>query len=376
MPKDKSGIGRRLGTFVSLLSQNKLDGAVVSQPKHVYYLTGYMPARKHLVFLVVTPDQTSLVVPEDQMAVAERSCAQDSVVPYEAGSIYTMTPAEQNAIKTLLKVLGQASLNRAAVGTELHSLSAFLKDAIAEHCLVSDVGSCFEQMRLCKDKEEIDLIRKAVAANDVGFETARKMIKADATEMGVCHAIHEAMVGFAGGPLMFDGDFVSGSRTEERGGDPTTRRLRLGDLFIIDLFPNVKGYNADSARTFVVGKPSRRQAHIHGVLETALSKGEAAIRPGLRACDLDAVVRGHIADAGYGECFPHHSGHGIGLTGYEAPYIVPADRSLLRQGMVLTLEPGIYIPGFGGMRLEQAYLVTAEGSELLSKCVPRLIPCI
>ena len=178
-----------------------------------------------------------------------------------------------------------------------------------------------------------------------------------------------------GSPYTLIGDFVSGPRTERVGGPASPRVLQAGDLFIIDIFPVLDWYKGDITRTFVAGQPTARQREVHRVLDEALAAGAAAIRPGLRACDLDAVVRGTVTRAGYGENFPHHSGHAIGLGHPKSPYIIPADPSELRPNMVITLEPGIYLPGEGGMRLEQNYLITESGAEGLSQFPRELIVC-
>jgi Xaa-Pro dipeptidase len=168
-------------------------------------------------------------------------------------------------------------------------------------------------------------------------------------------------------------DAVSGPRTWEIGGPATTRRLQPGDIFLLDISTRCQGYFADTTRCFILDDPSAELQRMHRTLEEAVQAGQDAIRPGLRAGELDAIVRGVVHAAGYAPAhFPHHVGHGIGLAPQEDPWIVPDSDQVLEEGMVFTLEPGIYIPGVGGMRLEDNFVVTAGGCQALSHYPRRL----
>ena len=160
-------------------------------------------------------------------------------------------------------------------------------------------------------------------------------------------------------------DLVSGSRTAAVGGNPDSSTLQRGDLVITDLVPRYNGYWGDTCNTCAVGEASPEQQRIFQGVKTALDDAINQVKSGLRACDLDSHLRQRIAKLG--GAYPHHSGHGLGVTFHEEPRIVPYNQSKLRAGMVIALEPGIYFEGKWGLRLEHTILVTEAGAEVLSK---------
>lgn len=151
------------------------------------------------------------------------------------------------------------------------------------------------------------------------------------------------------------------------GGAPSGKKIEKHDLVMIDIFPKFRGYWSDTTRTIPVTDFTQKQRDIHKIVVKALSAGIEAIRPGIRASDLDRAVRDVITGEGYGDNFGHHAGHGIGLTHFEEPMIVPYNEIELKEGMVLTVEPGIYVPGRGGVRIEEVVLITKDGKEVLSR---------
>ncbi len=364
----------RLPRLLELLEAAGLTGAVISRPEHVFYLSGYSASRHDQTFLTVGPGGTALVARGGQ-ALQPPVTTDIAVFPYEFYRPTELRDAAAAAEQALLLATDAVGLRGCRVGVEDTHLSARMFRALAQTCEPVPLGGEIERLRRQKDDDEIALIRRAVAINDRGFEAARRAIRPGATELDVWAAVYREILLAHGAAYTLEADCVSGPRTERIGGPPTDRKLEPGDLFILDLFPFLGWYKGDVTRSFVVGRASPRQRAMHAVLEDALAQGAAAIKPGLRACDLDAVVRGAIRAAGSGDYFPHHSGHGIGLGHPEPPYIIPADPTLLQPRMVITLEPGIYVPGSGGMRLEQNYLVTEDGAEPLSTFPLALVEC-
>lgn len=356
----------RAQRFQDELNRVGLAGAVVSRPEHIFYLSGFSAPLRGQTFLVVGPNGVVLVA-RGSLDQLQSTAPSANVFPYEYYRTDLLREADDAAGEALSEALAASGLKGQRFGTEedhlpmyAFELTASLGDAVA-------LDGQIERMRLKKDDDEVAAIRRAIAINDLGFAAARPVIRPGASELDVFDAVFGAILRAHGAPFTLDGDFVSGPRTERIGGPPTDRILRRGDLFIADIFPVLGWYKGDCTRTFVVGKATAKQREMHLVLEEALARGEAAIRPGLAAGDLDSAVRESVAGSGYGDYFPHHSGHAIGLGHPEPPFIVPADRTPLESGMVITLEPGIYVPGVGGMRLEQNYLVTENGAEPLSR---------
>jgi Xaa-Pro aminopeptidase len=164
------------------------------------------------------------------------------------------------------------------------------------------------------------------------------------------------------------GDFVTGPRTEEIGGPPSDRKVQAGELVLLDFSTIIGQYRADFANTHIcAGKPTNRQQDMYLACMEAIAAGEKKLKAGVEAREVDRAVRSVFETKHLNEHFPHHTGHGIGLGHPEPPFLVPESSDTLLAGDVVTLEPGLYIKGIGGMRYERNYLITDSGYELLSK---------
>jgi Xaa-Pro dipeptidase len=188
------------------------------------------------------------------------------------------------------------------------------------------------------------------------------------TELDVYLIVQNAAMSALGEQVIVYGDFASGPRCErDKGGPPTSRKIEPGDLLLIDFSVIVSDYRGDFTNTFAVGGgPTPRQRELFEACLGGLRAGEASLKPGTPARDVDAAVRGHFASLGLDQYFPTHSGHGLGLGHPEPPYFVPQSSDTLQAGDVVALEPGLYVEGVGGMRYERNYFVTPDGPETLS----------
>jgi Xaa-Pro aminopeptidase len=176
-------------------------------------------------------------------------------------------------------------------------------------------------------------------------------------------AAHAAIEDAAGCRVPLGNDCILGRRGI--GGWPTEAEITSTDSIIVDLSAILDGYWSDSCATYYPGERTPEQAKIHQTLKEALDFGISLVKPGAVARDIDGKVKQFIADRGY-PVYPHHTGHGVGVSGHEAPRIVPYSDEVLREGMVIMLEPGIFLPGKSGARLEDGMLVTADGAEVLT----------
>ncbi len=362
----------RLERFRARLEAAGHDGAVVAFPPHIYYLSGLTPPARGQTFLVVGPTTAIAVVPGGSPTSAGPGVA---VYPYEDYSSRQVIDPLQAARQALQSALAEAGLYGKRVALESSALPHTYATIVSEHAQRADLGDILLEMRRQKDPDEIAAIRRAIAILDAAYATAQQTIAPGVSELEVYQAIFQTILHRHGEPFFLQGDFVSGPRSAGIGGPPTARRLEPGDLFIIDLFPVLHFYKGDLCRTFVVGQPTPEQRALHTLLEEALARGAEALRPGVTGAEVDRLVRGHLQAAGYGQYFPHHSGHAIGLGHPERPYLIPGETLPLAENMVVTLEPGLYRPGFGGMRLEQNFLITASGAEPLSTFPLTLIAC-
>lgn len=218
---------------------------------------------------------------------------------------------------------------------------------------------------MVKDEEEISILREALDLCDLGQTLVKRLAQRGITEVELFADVRKGMERRAGGRLPLLADLVSGARTAQIGGPPTSRSLENGDVVISDLVPRHHGYWGDTCNTCVVGEPTSEQRKLFEGVATALAEVIDDVRPGVRACDLDSSLRKRVLQLSGG--YPHHSGHGLGVTWHEEPRVVPYNPLPLQPGMVIALEPGIYFKGRFGLRLEHTILVTDTGAEVLSK---------
>jgi Xaa-Pro aminopeptidase len=207
-------------------------------------------------------------------------------------------------------------------------------------------------------------------ATEAGHAWARANVKPGMTELDVYCGINTACIQAAGQAVIVYGDFAVSPGPERRGGPPTRRMIQPGDMLILDYSVVMGGYRSDFTNTLVVGKePTAAQRRLYDLCVAAMQAGEKELRADQSCLTVYQAVRGVFAAAGMSEHFPHHAGHGLGLSHPEAPFFVKAANEVLLAGDVVTLEPGLYVPGIGGIRIEHNYLVTATGYERLSNHV-------
>jgi Xaa-Pro aminopeptidase len=229
------------------------------------------------------------------------------------------------------------------------------------------VVSSLAAMRRQKDPDEVELLRRCMRATEAGHEWARANIQPGMTELDVYCGVNAACIQATGQAVIVYGDFAVSPGPERRGGPPTSRVVQAGDMFILDYSVVIGGYRSDFTNTLVVGrKPTADQRTLYDLCMQAMSAGEKELRAGTACLDVYLAVRGAFEKAGMAEHFPHHAGHGIGLTHPEAPFFVREGNETLLSGDVVTLEPGLYVAGIGGIRIEHNYLVTEQSHERLS----------
>ncbi len=226
--------------------------------------------------------------------------------------------------------------------------------------------SFVSQLRAIKDDAEIALMRKAAELTSLGMKAAYEVLSAGMKEYEVAAEIEYVMRKHGGYGVAFDTILSSGASSAFPHGGCSDRKILVGDLVVADIGAVYKGYRSDMTRTLVAGKPSEKQRKIHSVVIEAQDEAFAVIKPGGRAKDIDGAARQVMEKAGYGKFFVHGLGHGVGLDIHEPPTLNMTSKEKLQAGMVVTDEPGIYLVGYGGVRIEDTVLVTKKGAEKLT----------
>lgn len=363
----------RLATLIQAVADAGLHGLIINQAPYLFHLSGWMPTPSAPVFLVIGPRRVILVAPSDPGAPGR---IWDQTLRYDAWCSDALTPATDQAIAALRVAVLDAGLHQAPVGAVLDAFPASIALSLSDDVRLHDARDVVFQATAIKDAAARQAIRERVAMLDRAFAAAALAIRPGVSELEVYGAICIELALALGAPPLVECVFGSGPRTLASEPQPTSRILATGDMVLIDLFPNLGGYVADYTRCFVVGVATDAQRRQHLALEQALAAAERALRPGIAAADLDRLVRRVIESAGYGPwCYQHHTGHGFGVLTVEPPWILPTSTTFLSEGMVVAIEPGIYHPEHGGMRLEGNYILTADGCEPLAGYPATLTEC-
>jgi Xaa-Pro aminopeptidase len=354
-----------------------IEHALLSDVGSVCYLTGYdppieigrTPFEGGPAMVYLAPARTPVaLVPDMEAEAAEAKCIGCEVEVYTSYTYRHPLKPDAYLQEATLDVVGSGGGPPSRIGIEGHSLPTHLSVALRQAfpgVALHDVSAELAEVRVVKDSLDLERLALALHLCDVGQLACKELAEPGMTEIELFSAIRGQMEAAAGERIPILADLCSGPRSAEAGGPPTDRVLAEGDWIQCDLVPRRLGYWADSCNGVVVGEPTAQQREWQSIAAEALQLGMDAVKPGMRAGDLDRLIRGHLSRQGYD--YPHHSGHGLGVTFHEEPRIVPGADTVLQPNMVLALEPAVYVPGLGGVRLEHVFRVTAGGAELLSK---------
>lgn len=357
------------------LKASGVTGALFASPLSVAWLTGFAPP------VQLGPDPfaggPTLVWYEDGQFVlivldsyaADAAVSGCPVVTYRGYTIEGPVAGAGQLATALRTVVETVGVRGGTLGVEEYdlpiSLWTSLRTALPAGIGLMAIDGWLEPHRAIKTDEELAKLRANFALTDLGHAVAGRAAQQGQREIDVWVAIESAIQQAAGQRLPIGNDCVVGYRQENIGGWPLGLQLRPHDALIVDLSTRLYGYWSDSCATYYAGEPTQRQMALHRAVAAALEFAISLIKPGAIAGEIDRSVRQFIANGGY-PVYNHHTGHGVGVSGHEAPRIVPGNDQAIEQGMVIMLEPGIYIPGETAVRLEHAVVVTATGTEILT----------
>ncbi len=347
----------RIEKLREFIAEKELDGILITHRPNLYYFTGSSPILGG--YLVVTPDDAVFLVPE---------------LEYEEARETSKVPVEKfKTGKELFERLSSFRLRKLGIeGRTSFSTIQTLKEKanVEDFTAVDDV---IRELRIIKTKEELEVIERACRIADQAMMVALEEVSEGRREREIAAKMEYAMKMNGAEKPAFDTIVASGWRSALPHGVASDKRIKKGDLVVIDEGAVYRHYHSDMTRTIVVGSPNEKQREIYEIVLEAQRKGVEEARPGITAKELDTMVRDVIAEYGYGDYFIHSTGHGVGLEIHEWPRVSQQDETVLKPGMVITVEPGIYIPKFGGVRIEDTIVITESGAKRLTKMERELI---
>jgi D-alanyl-D-alanine dipeptidase len=361
----RSNHAARLQDAASRLADVGGSALLVAPSPDLRYLIGYepMPLERPTVLVVDASGDVVLVVPELERALAAAATSSDALelVPWrDDDDPYALIASRIPGGGTVYvgdRIWGShvLALQRAAPGVAWASAAPI-------------VGA----MRARKDRAELDALRRAAAAADAALGDLLSEPFGGRTEQDIAATLTALLVEHGHDTAEF-AIVASGPNAASPHHEPTERRIEVGDGVVLDFGGTIDGYYSDTTRTVVVGDPGERLAIVHEVVTEAQRTARDAVRPGVEIEMIDRAARAVIEGAGFGERFIHRTGHGIGLELHEPPYAAVGDRTVLEPGMTFSVEPGIYLEGSLGVRIEDIVAVTGDGVESLNTTARDLV---
>ncbi|MCX5568628.1 M24 family metallopeptidase [Kaistia nematophila] len=350
----------RLATLQSMLRQNGVDAVALGPGPHMAYIADVHPhADERPCLLIATPAGAAILMPELNADEMRRQ----TDLPFFTWSDAT---GPQSALAALIQSLGiEKGTKLVQVDETMRADFALLVIEALGQPKTAFAAESVGRMRLSKDEAEKAEILRNAEIDDRAMEAAFAAIRPGVTEREIADAAR-AVFEEAGATPLFTivGAGGNGAFPHYATGD---QPVAVGDAIVMDIGARSGSFSSDLTRMAFVGTPSEEYLKVHAVVEAAVQAACAAARPGVAAREVDAAARGVITAAGYGPYFTHRTGHGLGLEGHEPPYLTSTSDTILEEGMVFSIEPGIYLQGKFGIRLEEIVILEADGPRIVSR---------
>ncbi|MDX1776148.1 MAG: aminopeptidase P family protein [Desulfobulbales bacterium] len=355
---------KTLDKIKAAIRRKRVDALLVTQPENRRYLSGYTATD-----LNIAESSGVLLIPRRGTPLLFTDSRYQLQAEKEAAGFATVL-LRRGLLAALPKELGRLGIKKLAFeshyllhGTAVKLMELGQKNGVA----ILPTSNIIEKLRTRKSQPEIEKIRQAVLLNESVFQEVSANLRAGKTEREVALEIEAAMMRRGAEAPAFPTIVAAGPNGAMPHAVPSARIIKKGEPVIIDMGLKLDGYCSDMTRTVVLGKPDRQTVKIFRLVRQAQKAALKTIKAGIAAGKADRAAREIIAGAGYGRYFGHGLGHGVGLAVHEAPSLGRARRSKLRAGMVVTVEPGIYLPGWGGVRLENMVVVEEKGCTILNR---------
>ncbi len=350
---DRAPTAKRISRLRSLLRHSQAEAFLILDLRNIRYLTGFTGSDGALF---VGAGKPVLLVDGRYTTQACHQAPGTRVVVYS------------DKATGIFDSLSAGGLKR--VGFEPSVMSSELLEALRRRAkgvrwipMQAQLGT----VRAVKDSGEVRHIRKAIRIATDALRATLDRVRPGVSERDLAIELEYTMRMRGAEAASFDTIIASGPNSALPHAQPGNRKLRPGDLLVVDYGAVWQGYHSDETCTFVIGRAGRRHERIYALVKEAHDRALEAVRAGVACRDVDAAARGIIEKAGYGPLFSHGTGHGVGLDVHEAPRLSSLSEAVLEQGMVVTIEPGIYLPGFGGVRIEDTVLVEKDGARVLTE---------
>ncbi len=356
----------RIDRLRSKLSGSAFDAILINGVENCRYLSGFANSDANVAFLVITQNQLVLITDYRYSQQANKECPLFEIIERDRQNV---TLGQQ-----INQVLNDIQVKKMAFERD-HLGFGMAEDIISEitETQTQGVSGWIEGLRMIRDESEIACSKAAAKISDAAFEQFASFLKPGMTERDASLELEYQMQKMGSEGLSFATIFLAGSRTSLPHGMPSEKTLDPGELVTLDFGAVVQGYRSDMTRAFVVGEPDKKQLAVYETVKQAQQVGVDSVRAGIPGSDPHVKTKKILDASPYAEFQGEGLGHGVGLSLHEQPFLGENCRITLEEKMVITIEPGIYIPGWGGVRIEDDVLVTKEGCEVLTHATRDLI---
>lgn len=334
------------------MQKRELDSLLVTNPYNLRFITGFTGTAG-----------LALITPNDAWFITDFRYTEQAG---EQVKEFKVVQAQKGLIDEVARIAQEAAVKRLAFEQDYMTFATYSQYQEKLSATLEPVSGLIEKLRMVKSPEELDVLKAAAKIADDAFEHICSYIKAGMTELEVSNELEFFMRSQGATSSSFDIIVASGLRSALPHGVASDKKIESGDLITLDFGALYNGYVSDITRTVAVGEPSDKLKEIYQVVLDSQVLALEKIKPGMTGIEADAIARDYIKSKGYGEAFGHSTGHGIGLEVHEGPGLSFRSETILEPGMAVTVEPGIYLPGIGGVRIEDDILITETGNERLT----------
>ncbi len=360
----------RLQHLFQLMHDNQFEYAAINPGHSLKYLTGldFHLMERPVVLFISQSGKSALVLPQLEMSRAGKN---DQITQFFS---YGDNPATwQYAFDGAASFLGIGTSRIAIEPSQFRFLEFSFTHQSFPNATIASGQNIFDQLRMQKDESEIESMQVAAQIAENGLKATLPLIKAGMSEKEIAsELIFQCLRAGAEGEFPFAPIVASGPNSADPHATPTDRKIQSGDILLFDWGVRFNGYSSDITRCFAVEFCDPQMEKISAIVECANEAGRNSGRPGITAGSVDQATRNEIENAGFGEFFTHRTGHGLGMDAHESPYIFNENQQQLQSGMVYTIEPGIYLPGKGGIRIEDDVVVTETSCRSLTNMARKL----